>query len=54
MSDCKKYLGLPMVASRAKTTTFREIQECVTKRVLGWKEKFNSKAGREILIKSVA
>ena len=42
-----------MVASRAKTTTFREIQERVTKRVLGWKEKFISKASREILIKSV-
>ena len=54
MTDCEKYLGLPMVGGRAKTTTFREIQERVAKRVLGWKEKFISKAGREILIKTVA
>ena len=54
MTDCKKYLGLPMVGGRAKTTTFREIQEWVAKRVLGWKEKFISKAGWEILIKTVA
>ena len=53
MTDYEKYLGLPMVGGRTKTTTFREIQERVTKRVLGWKEKFISKASREILIKSV-
>lgn len=53
MTDCEKYLGLPTVG-RTKTTTFREIQERVTKRVLGWKEKFISKADREILTKMVA
>ena len=52
--DCKKYLGLLMVGGRTKTTTFKEIQARVTKRVLGWKEKFTSKADREKLIKSVA
>lgn len=46
-------MGLPMVGGRAKTTTFRKIQKQVTKRVLGWKEKFISKAGREILIKTM-
>ena len=35
-------------------STFREIQERVTKRVMGWKEKHISKAGREVLIKTVA
>ena len=54
MTDCEKYLGLPMVGGRTKTTTFREIQELVTKRVLGWKEKFISKDGCEILMKLVA
>ena len=54
MTDCEKYLGLPMVGGRTKTTTFKEIQERFTKRVLGWKKKLISKAGCEILIKSVA
>ena len=35
-------------------STFREVQEQVTKRVMGWKEKNISKAGREVLIKMVA
>ena len=54
MTNCEKYLGLPMVGGRTKTTTFKEIQERFTKRVLGWKKKLISKAGCEILIKSVA
>ena len=54
MTDCEKYLALPTVGGRTKTTTFREIQERVTKRVLGWKEKFISKADQEILTKMVA
>nr|XP_023873925.1 uncharacterized protein LOC111986517 [Quercus suber] len=33
---------------------FREIQEKISKQVLGWKEKFISKAGWEVLIKTVA
>ena len=35
-------------------STFRELQERLTKRVMGWKEKNISKAGREVLIKMVA
>ena len=35
-------------------STFREIQEQVTKRVMGWKGKHISKAAREVLIKIVA
>ena len=54
MTDCEKYLGFPMVGGGTKTTTFREIQERATKRVLGWKEKFISKYSREILTKTVA
>lgn len=37
-----------------KVSTFREVQERVSKRVMGWKEKHISKAGREVLIKMVA
>ena len=54
MMDCEKYLGPPMACGKSKVTTFKEMQERITKRVMGWKEKFISKAGREILIKTVA
>ena len=43
-----------MVGGRSKVSTFRELQERVSKRVIGWKEKNISKAGREVQIKSVA
>ena len=54
MSNTEKYLGLPMVSGKSKVNTFKELQEKITKRMMGWKEKFISKAGREILIKMVA
>ena len=54
MTKCGKYLVLPMLSGKSKVETFREFQEKISKRVLGWNEKFISKAGREILIKTVA
>ena len=54
MTNCERYLGLPMVGGKSKVSTFREVQERVTKRVMGWKEKYISKAGREVPIKTVA
>ena len=54
MNNCEKYLGLPMVGGKSKVGTFKEVQERITKRVLGWKEKTISKAGREVLLKMVA
>ena len=60
MHDCERYLGLPMTCGRSKVNTFKEIQEKISKCVMGWKEKFISKekliskAGREALIKMVA
>ena len=54
MTNCERYLGLPMVEGKSKVSTFREVQERVTKRVMGWKEKHISKVGREVLIKTVA
>ena len=54
MNDCEKYLGLPMVGGQSKVATFKELQERITKSVMGWKEKFISKAGREVLIKTIA
>ena len=54
MNNCEKYLGLPMVRGKSKVGTFKELQERIIKKVMGWKEKTISKAGRETLIKSVA
>ena len=54
MSNTEKYLGLPIVSGKSKVNTFKELQEKITKRVMGWKEKFISKASCEILIKTVA
>ena len=42
------------VGGKSKVSTFREVQERVTKKVMGWKEKNISKVGREVLIKTVA
>jgi hypothetical protein len=38
---------------RSKTRSFADIRGRVHKRLEGWKEKFLSEAGREILIKAV-
>ena len=54
MENCEKYLGLPMVGGKAKINTFKDLGEKITRRVMGWKEKYISKAGKEILIKTVA
>ena len=54
MENCEKYLGLPMVGGKSKVNTFKEFGEKITRRVLGWKEKYISKVGIEILIKTVA
>nr|XP_023879265.1 uncharacterized protein LOC111991705 [Quercus suber] len=55
MENCEKYLGLPMVLGVLfLANVFRDLQEKITKRVMGWKEKLIFKAGREILIKIVA
>ena len=53
MTNCERYLGLPMVGDKSKVSTFGEVQEQVTKRVMGWKEKNISKVGREVLIKTM-
>ena len=54
MTSCEKYLGLPMMGGRLKVSTFKDLQERVSKRVMGWKEINISKARREVLIKTVA
>ena len=54
MENCEKYLGLPMFGGKIKVNTFKDLREKITKRVLGWKEKYISKVEREVLIKTVA
>ena len=54
MENCEKYLGLPMIGGKSKVNTFKDLREKITKRVLGWKEKYISKVERELLIKTVA
>ena len=43
-----------MVGGRSRVSTFKELQERATRRVMGWKEKNISKIRREVLIKTVA
>ena len=53
MTQIDKYLGMPMASGKSKMSTFKDLQEKITKRVMGWKEKFISKASREVLIKTM-
>lgn len=54
MTDCEKYRGLPMAMGKSKANTFMDLQEKISKRVMRWKEKFISKAGRNFLKKTLA
>lgn len=49
-----RYLGLPMLFGRSKKLVFLQVIEKVWKKFKGWKEKVPSRAGKEVLIKSVA
>lgn len=49
-----KYLRLPTYIESSKKRVFQIIQDRVWKKLKGWKEKFLSYAGREVLIKSIA
>ncbi|XP_062020952.1 uncharacterized protein LOC133737412 [Rosa rugosa] len=49
-----RYLGLPLRVGRSKTAIFEYIKEKLTKKLINWKAKILSCAGKEILIKAVA
>ena len=44
MTNCKKYLGLPTTVGKSMANTFKDLQEKISNRMMGWKEKFISKA----------
>ncbi|XP_071928132.1 uncharacterized protein [Coffea arabica] len=49
-----KYLGLPMVVSRTKQQIFGFVKTTIQQRMLKWKNRSLSSAGKEIMLKSVA
>ena len=49
-----RYLGLPVHLGRSITLAFDYLKERIWKKIQGWKEKFLSRVGKEILIKAVA
>ncbi|XP_075633692.1 uncharacterized protein LOC142606188 [Castanea sativa] len=50
----ESYLGLPTLVGRKKYHTFSFLKDRVWKKLQGWKGKMLSRAGKEILIKTVA
>jgi ribonuclease HI len=48
-----KYLGLPALVGKSRTTAFKTIIDRVWKKLQDWKIKFLSQAGKEILLKAV-
>lgn len=48
-----RYVGLPTIVGRSKTQVFAFVKERVWKKLKGWKERALSRAGREVLVKSV-
>uniref|UniRef100_A0A803QFT1 Reverse transcriptase domain-containing protein n=1 Tax=Cannabis sativa TaxID=3483 RepID=A0A803QFT1_CANSA len=52
--DNTTYLGLPNIIGRKKTAILGYLKERVQKRVQSWKGKLLSKAGKEVLLKTVA
>lgn len=48
-----KYLGLPTIIGRSKKSIFACLKEHIWKKRQGWKEKFLSKVGKEVLLKAV-
>ncbi|CAA0805992.1 RNA-directed DNA polymerase (reverse transcriptase)-related family protein, partial [Striga hermonthica] len=48
-----RYLGLPLGIGKSKRESFEYILSVVRKRILSWKNKWLSSAGKEVLIKAV-
>ena len=50
----EKYLGLPSMVGRKKTSFFNEIKLRIINKISNWQANFFSSGGKEILIKAVA
>ena len=50
----ERYLGLPVLVGKSKQQTFNGLKERLARRLQGWKERSLSKAGRAVLIKTIA
>ncbi|MCI14231.1 RNA-directed DNA polymerase (Reverse transcriptase) [Trifolium medium] len=48
-----KYLGLPSMIGRSKNATFNFIKDRVWRKISSWSSKCLSRAGRQVMIKSV-
>jgi hypothetical protein len=49
----EKYLGLLALVGRSKVSAFSSIKGRIWDRICGWKEKFLSQAGKEIMLKAI-
>jgi hypothetical protein len=49
----EKYLGLPSMVGKSRMASFSSIKGCIWERINGWKEKFLTHAGKEVLMKAV-
>jgi hypothetical protein len=47
------YLGLPALVGRARVRSFEGLKGRIWEKMHGWKEKFLSQAGKEVLLKAV-
>lgn len=54
VEDHGKYLGLPIHFGRSKTAIFDFLKEKLTNKLVSWRSKLLSSAGKKILIKVVA
>lgn len=50
----EKYLGLPLHVGKSRRKAFAFVKGVMARRVYGWKEKLIAKAGKEMLVTTVA
>ena len=53
IKEYEKYLGLPTVVGRNRSTSLNFIKDRVWGKIQGWKEKLLSQASKEVLLKAV-
>ena len=54
VSRHEKYLGLPSMVGRKRTSFFNDVKLKVLSKISNWQHKFFSSGGKETLIKAVA